>query len=251
MNLIEILMAAALASVLLAPAFALFSPGEVQLGAARSRAGRLLALAAERVERADARALKDLCGGLPEGAPEYHEVSLERLGLGAENDEGGLARGLKVAVRVRWVRHLAGRPGLDRIDVRLEYADAKRQHHLVRALVRRDSSLEAAVVALRSVPDLERPSDAEFRARLAESLRQDDAARRKRRVQKSAYVTPTYPTRLAMYEEPRRERRSARKSPEGDEVAEPRAEETAADEELLGLAEIQQPRFADGIGALF
>jgi hypothetical protein len=250
-NLTEILMAAAIASLLLAPAFVLFSPAEVQLGAARSRAGRLLALVAERVECADARALRDLCGGLPEGAPEYHEVPLARLGLGAEEDENGLARGLAVTVRVRWVRHLAGRPGLDRLDVRLDYADAKRTHHLVRAVVRRDAALEAAVLSLRALEDTDSWSGEEFRARLAEALRIDDAARRHRRASKSAYTTPTYPTRLASYEEPRREQRSAPEAANGGEVAEPRPEDRTGDEDLLGLARIQQPRFAESIGTLF
>lgn len=208
LSLIEVLLAAALMTVLIVPVFSLMRPSDVRVNAANSRASRLFWLADQRVARLGEGQLARCSVAGSNVNDGFRELDLARLLAGAPGgaDGGGatirLAAGLEVHLYARRVRHSHSRVGLDRLDVRMTYTDSRRPRALAHSSFFRDEVELAVLAHLRLT---ERNLDAWPDAKVAASIRSGvrwlsrlTPAPRKTGVR---FAAPVFPGWLATFEE--------------------------------------------------
>jgi len=219
-SLVEVMLALALLSVLALPAIVLLrahdtplSPATVQ---ARRLADRLVAALADLdPDELDALDRSTAGGGFARFDP------AKVAGITAADVDG-----LTVIASVRMLRHVEGRFGLDRLDLRVAYPDGARTQTIARTVVRRNASALSALARVRLHGDVEQLSDSELADGLEYAAYQDGLDDRAGFVDGSPYPARLYPPLLAEFEPPE----------DGAALAEARKRTEALGDRLRGAA---------------
>ena len=196
LSLVEVMLALALLGVLAGPALVLLRQSDTPLSPQTVRARRLADRLVSVLEGLEPEALDALAESAaadafasfdPSKVPGVSPAALE---------------GLAILASVRIQRHVAGRFGLDRLDLALTYDDGRREQRVQRSVLRRNEPQLAALARVRLHGDVEVLSDTELADGLDFAAYQDALDDRAGFAAGSLYPAAVYPPLLAEFEPP-------------------------------------------------
>jgi prepilin-type N-terminal cleavage/methylation domain-containing protein len=238
-SLIEILLALALLSALVGPAVVLLARSEGAVATTLLRARRV----ADRLVAALDDMDPDELSGLARVTAGGGFVALD-VGRFASISADELA-GLDLTASLRLSRHVGGRFGLDRMDLKVQFKESKRTLSIHRTVVRRNEPQLAALARVRLHGDVETLSDQELADGLEWAAHEHGVSDRMGFLDGSPFPVRTYPALLGQFA-----------GPVGDELAaEQKSRTEALGDRLKWLrptfttaGDVPRPRFASNVG---
>jgi hypothetical protein len=148
---------------------------------------------------------------------------------------------------VRILRHVGGRFGLDRVDLRVGFKDGRKLHAFSRTVVRRNGPQLAALARVRLHGDVEKLSDDDLKDGLEYAAYLHGVTDRMGFAEGSPWPVRVYPTLLAQFEPPVKEEgllseRRTRQEALGDRMK-------LLSPYFISTGAVPRPHFAEEVGA--
>lgn len=238
-SLIEMLLALALLSALAGPAVVLLARSESAVATTLLRARRVADRLVAALDDMDPDELSGLARVSAGGG--FVALDVGRFGAIAASELSGL----DLTAELRLSRHVGGRFGLDRLDLRVGFKEGKRTHAIHRTVVRRNEAQLAALARVRMHGDVEKLSASELADGLEWAAHEHGVSDRMGFLDGSPFPVRTYPALLGQFA-----------GPVGDELAQERTSRTdALGDRLKWLrptfttaGDVPRPRFGTNAG---